>query len=122
MKTAKQVRKEAYALQFAETYEHHFTIPEYLQPALSLYKRLNWNAAHFLKLWEYNVGTPRAGTIIRYGNLFHVQFSKDCSLDKIKHAILADPHIQLDMSFRAAPNKPAYVIIDFRQSDKTTLR
>ena len=103
----------AYSLQFREAYITQFSIPEYLQCHLTLYKYLKWDAAYFLNQWNRNIDTYAAGTIRRYNELFHVQFAANCSLGKIKLHLAEGKQMQLALSFRKSHKMPAYVIVDF---------
>jgi len=103
----------AYSLQFREAYYTQFSIPAYLQSHLSSYKYLKWSAAYFLNQWNRNIDTYAAGTIRRYNEIFHVQFSANCSLGRIKQMLAEGKSFQLALSFRKSPSLPAYVIIDF---------
>jgi hypothetical protein len=102
-----------YSLQFREAYHTQFSIPTYLQSSLTLYKYLKWDAAYFLNQWNRNIDTYAAGTIRRYNELFHVQFSSGISLGKIKQMLEEGNSFQLALSFRKCKQMPAYVIVDF---------
>lgn len=92
-------------------YYHSFTIadPKYLDQ----YKLLKWDASYFLNNWHNMAGTKLAGTIQRYMHIYHVQFCKGCSYDKIRIALAANPETKLALSFRKAAGLPAYVLVDF---------
>lgn len=107
-----------YPLQFREAYHTSFAIPPAFHSYLTYYKRSNWSAAYFLSQWEKNIGTYAAGTIHKYNEINHVQFCSSCSLGKIKSLIEKYPNLQISLSFRKAPNMPAYVLVDFLTADK----
>lgn len=104
-----------YRNQFVAAYYTQFAIPEYCSQTLTIYKRLVWSAQYFLSSWNLSVGTISAGTIVRYGKLFHIEFIKGCSLSKIKAAIAAGENPQITLSFRATKsyNLPNLVLVDF---------
>jgi hypothetical protein len=108
-----------YAMQFRDAYHTQFSIPEYLQSSLSLYKRLNWSAQYFLNQWYGNAGTYAAGTIRRYNHIYHVQFCTGCSIGQIREKLESNPELQLALSFRTAPGMPSYVIVDFQKHSRT---
>ncbi len=98
---------------FLHSYYNSFQMPEQFFSRLQHYKRLKWDASYFLYCWDYNIGTKLAGTIQRYMQLYHVQFCKGCSLQKIKNAVAANPETKVTLSFRKAQGLPAYVLVDF---------
>ena len=106
-----------YHNQLMAAYHTQFSIPDYLTEGLEIYKRLNWSASYFIAQWESSRGTYAAGTIRRYNHIFHVNFSQECNIGKIKSQLEADPNTQLILSFRKLPKQPAYVIVDFLRGE-----
>ena len=92
-------------------YYHSFSVSQ--PDKLELYKFLRWDASYFLNKWHNVAGTKLAGTIQRYMQIYHVQFCKGCSYDKIRIALAANPETKLALSFRKAAGLPAYVLVDF---------
>ena len=107
----------AYKVQFQEAFHSQFSVPEYLLSNLTIYKRLVWNSTFFLGQWAQNVGTVKAGTVVRYGNLYHVNFCSGVSLDKIKSLVAQGYNPKLTLSFRTAknPSMPSVVLVDFQR-------
>jgi len=106
-----------YQEQLKAAYHTQFSIPEYLQSSLSLYKRLNWSASYFLHLFYDNAGTYAAGTIRKYNNIHHITFCTGCSIGQIRTRLVANPDLQLVLSFRKHNKMPAVVLVDFLKAE-----
>lgn len=97
---------------FMTEYTESFAVSKETQDKLEIYKLLKWNASFFLGAWNSNINTCLAGTIIRYGKMFHVSFDKGLSLDLLKRKLHKE-EFKVRLSFRKAKNLPAYVIVNF---------
>lgn len=100
---------------FLEPYYSNFFLQSVHSDQCSHYKKFNWSVSYFLQQWEASVGTVTAGTIVRYGKLFHVNFTAGTSLQDLKELAAINPNYQISLSFRKSGNLPAIVIV----ADKT---
>ena len=99
------------SVNFLDSYYSHFHLMPHQADCCTHYKLLHWSASYFLSQWDANIGEVTAGTIVRYGKLFHVNFAKDVSLSKLRALAAQNPHHQLALSFRKSGNLPAIVIV-----------
>lgn len=104
------------SVNFIESYYSNFTLQQHHAELCSHYKMLNWSVSYFLHQWDSQVGTVCAGTVVRYGKLFHVNFCNGISLDKLRLMAAANPQKQLHLSFRKSGNLPAIVIVSQRSN------
>lgn len=102
-------------INFLESYYSNFFLHQVHAAECSHYKKLNWSVSYFLHQWESQVGTICAGSIVRYGKLFHVNFMSGVSLQKLKDLAEANPNHQISLSFRKSGNLPAIVIVADKQ-------
>ena len=96
---------------FNDAYFSHFALSQQSAASCTLYKLLKWKVSYFLSQWDANVGTVKAGTILRYNNLYHVQFCSDVSLTRLRSLAAENPDAQLLLSFRKSGNMPALVLV-----------
>ena len=99
------------SVNFLDSYYSNFHLMPHQAECCSHYKLLHWSVSYFLSQWDANVGQVTAGTIVRYGKLFHVNFCSHTSLQKLKDIAAVNPNAQVALSFRKSGNLPAIVIV-----------
>lgn len=115
VQAAQQGDSKMNAVNFAEAYYSNFFLHSAQANRCSHYKRLNWSVSYFLQQWDSQVGTICAGTIVRYGKLFHVSFMSGVSLNALREIAAIHPNWQISLSFRKCGNMPAIVIVSNRK-------
>ena len=80
----------------SEVLETCRNVPVDVRPVLDSYYLLYWSAEYFLNQYH-------AGTVIHGNRLFHVVFTPETSLGRIKSLCSIDKQAQIRLSFRVPP-------------------